>query len=172
MASKRLSSCMHLINTCGSGCPKYVLHDIYYLSGYILEGFVVYCIYKIYGWDECTPIDDWKGMDSKALNNFFASTHLCFHRQEQKTQKYSIEGHRFQEYVHILHRRPEFSSLSFFSSRELNSNIKNLVDNWEPEIRYSYKSVSLSVENLKSLLTFCSRAQGVIINEIGYEELD
>lgn len=168
MASKRLSSCKHLIGT--SNCPpKYVLHDIYYLSGYILEGFCIYCIYKLYGWDENTAIDDYQGMTPQELNNFFSRTHLRFSNVKRSGQIYSIQGHNFQHYVDLLKYRPEFQTLPFFSTIDLDNDIKNLVDKWKPEVRYSYDSISLSVNNLNSMLEFCSNVQRVIINEIGYD---
>ena len=169
MASKRLSSCKHIIKECSTDPPKHVLHDIYYLSGYILEGFCVYSIYKLYGWDENTAIDDYKGMNPRELNDFFYKTHLRFNNEKKNGQLYSIQGHNFQHYVNLLKHRPEFRTLPFFSTRDLDSNIKYLVDKWKPEIRYSYEDISLSVNNLNLMLSFCSKVQSVIINQIGYD---
>lgn len=168
MARKRLSSCKHLLKLCStSDTPLYTLHDIYYLSGYILEGFIIYSIYKLYGWDELTPINDGRqgdNMTQKDIRDFFNKTNLGYYFNEGK---YHISGHNFQHYVELLRNRPEFNSLPFFTSRKLRPEIEYLVDNWKPELRYSYGTVSLSIENLNSLLDFCDDVKTSIMNEVG-----
>lgn len=165
MACNHLSSCKHMLKLCSiSNPPQYTLHDIYYLSGYILEGFIIYCIYKLYGWNEDTPINGYKGMAPNEITDFFKKTELEFYH---KNGKYSISGHNFQHNVELLRNRPEFISLPFFTNRELRPETQNLVKDWKPELRYSYGIVSLSIENLNSLLDFCDKVKKVIIKEVG-----
>ena len=165
MASKRLSSCSHMLELYKTDATrKEVLHDIYYLSGYILEGFVIYSIYKTYRWDEDLPIDD------KESEEELRNIHLSFYKNGKSWQTYFIQGHNFQSYVEVIRKHPDFHDLPFFSSaRRLDKDTDNLINKWNPEIRYMFDSIPLSIDKLEKLLDFCSIVKQYIIKRVGVD---
>ena len=108
-AEKHLKGCASLLLSYKSN-PKYDKHvwlELYYLSGYIIEGIVVYSAYKLNNWRQNDDIQ------RKFNESFSRRTNLDFYYvrshiqngtekippffQKRPPGALSVQGHRFQE---------------------------------------------------------------------------
>jgi hypothetical protein len=144
---------------------------LYYLSGYIVEGIVVYSAYKLNGWppnddiEKCynlaftqqTNLDYYYSRIIKDKENERASTIHFF--QNRPLGKMSVQGHKFQHIVdNILKPDPSFEYTPYIGNGEIDPDVKNLIDNWKPEIRYRYDNGTmpqLSQDVIRRLITTC-----------------
>lgn len=77
-ARKHLKSCRQILEGLKENTDNKAAYlDIWYLSGYIIEGFTVYSAYKINNWN---PPSSEKDIKKKYDRNFSKKTHLDFHR--------------------------------------------------------------------------------------------
>lgn len=140
---------------------KYTLLELYYLSGYILEGAVVYLAYKMGNWPEQDDIRDICNV------SFTAATGLDFfkngNRKGHKTlgNSFSIQSHSFQPIVkNILKPNSAFDLIPYIgTSAPIDSDVEILIDNWNPRLRYTYEDAKIPVElnedSLRRLLYIC-----------------
>lgn len=150
-AEKHLKGCVSLLSSYKSDSEneKHVWLELYYLSGYILEGITVYSAYKLNGWDPSEDI-------AKRYNlEFTKRTNLDFY-QNRKSTKYIIpsyyqerpegamcvERHRFQDIVkNLLNINPAVDKVPYFGiGVAIEEDIKDLIDRWRPNVRYYYHS--------------------------------
>lgn len=166
MAEQHLKACKEMLKSCSDETPFYVYHDIYYLCGYILEGFVIYSIFKLYNYEVTQQIDEsWKD------KVFTRQTNLQYYRDKHSYSRYYISGHKFQEYVNLLHCQSIFKDIEFFGPTEISdSDVQKLVDGWNPKIRYDFSSLSYcTYDSVKKLLDFCHKAYRRIYNQLEEE---
>ena len=162
-----LSKCSDLPNEKSKG----VCHELYYLSGYIVECFCVYSIYKLHGWeDENVPINDTKSFE---YEDFEDKNQVSFFGNQSKAIP-RLNAHLYSGYVDILRKRPEFKGIPYFStSSHFNSpEIYALINSWDPQIRYNYDENDstlkyVNIKNLKDILDWCELVREHIINNIG-----
>lgn len=140
---------------------KYTLLELYYLSGYILEGAVVFLAYKMGNW---TEKDDIKDVCNVA---FTATTSLDFYRNgNRKTHKklgnkYFIQSHAFQPIVkNLLRPNSAFDAIPYIGvSCPIDPDVESLIDNWNPRFRYVYEDTQvpseLNEDSLRRLLNTC-----------------
>jgi len=173
-AEKHLNGCTQLLRSYqqGTGFDKQVWLELYYLSGYIIEGIVVYSAYKLNNWP---PTDDIK----KKYNEAFSKrTNLDFYYarsykdangvetipvffQNRPIGALSVQGHRFQEIVKtLLKPDPSFNDVPYIGNGHIDSDVELLIDGWRPEVRYHYPSMRsklpvLSQNVIERLLTTC-----------------
>lgn len=146
-AEKHLNGCCSLLSSYKSGQKDdmHVWLELYYLSGYIIEGIVVYSAYKLFNWP---PNEDIK----KRYNvKFSQQTNLDYYYerkfkgnvpvpnffQNRPHGALSVQGHKFQEIVKVLLRPdPSFQDTPYIGNGQIDSDIEGLIDDWKPEIRY------------------------------------
>ena len=174
-ALKHLKGCEAFLKTYveDNRNDKFAFLELYYLSGYILEGISVYSSYKLYGW----PINE----DIKARYNipFTTRTGLDYYYDRKVNrvsvfssrnyQSLSIQGHHFQPIVkNLLRIDPSFNDVPYFGSGEIDLDVEFLIDKWEPGIRYCYEGLqgsypTLSLDLLSRLINTCNT---IYINHI------
>lgn len=175
-ARKHLKSCQQLLEGLKENTDnKEAYLDIWYLSGYIIEGFTVYSAYKINGWNPKSD-DGVKDIKLKYDKPFSYKTHLDFHRcrlyKNTNTPvfppgliKCSVQGHDYKSIIDkLLIKEPIFKDFPIMGTAAVDNDVKVLVDNWKPDIRYWYKEEQMKEKNipvltpdlLKRLLEMCN----------------
>lgn len=158
-AYRHLSSCLSILDQIKEGPPKFetnVLLELWYLSGYVLEGITVFLIYKNDDWDEQDDI--------KAIYNsvFSCKTKVDFYetriikkgqlfKQDKNTpcksaepqklkNKYNIHSHSFQKIIKDKFRvDSRYDILPYFGNGiPIEADVEYLIDNWDPTVRYAY----------------------------------
>lgn len=175
-AKKHLKGCESLLLSYNSGQihDKHVWLELYYLSGYIVEGITVYSAYKLNNW----PVND----DIQRCYNlaFSVQTNLDFYynriikneneiddtirffQNRPPENKMSVQGHRFQEIVkNLLKENPSFDDTPYIGNGQIDPDVEKLIDEWRPEIRYIYDNGTipppdLSQDVVKRLINTCS----------------
>lgn len=144
-AQKHIKSCQQILNGLSNDKEenKEAYLDIWYLSGYILEGLTVYSVYKTYNWNP-----PHKDIQTKYDMCFSKRTHLDFYRQrtlhgENVFQKesikiiYSVQGHDFQSIIlNLLRNVPTFKDFPILGGGDVDSDVELLVKKWKPNVRY------------------------------------
>lgn len=173
-ADKHRKACASLLLSYkpGQKYDKHVWLDLYYLSGYIIEGVVVYSAYKLNNW---RPSDDIK---TKYNLKFSQRTNLDFYYNRNRfhdnvdnhTRSFfqnrphgalSVQGHRFQEIAKTLLRpNPSFSGIPYLGDGIIDHDVEKLIEKWRPEIRYLYARKrsslpALSQDIIARLLNTC-----------------
>lgn len=174
-AEKHLKGCTSLLLSyqAGQKHDKHVWLELYYLSGYIIEGIVVYSAYKLNNWK---PNDDIKTRYNLA---FSQRTNLDFYYVRSKkvngTEKIpqffqnrpvgalSVQGHRFQEIAkNLLRTDPSFNDVPYIGDGEIDSDVEQLIEDWKPEVRYIHAntmstSLILSQDLITRLINTCNK---------------
>lgn len=163
-AKKHLDGCYSLFRNYQPNplTDGYVWLEIFYLSGYIIEGITVYSAYKLNGWP--------RNVDIKKPNLAFTQrTGLDFYYKRDNNDPYyqtrnymdlSVQGHRYKEIVErLLKPNPSFYGIPYFGDGEIDINIKSLFDKWCPEVRYTYneKQFDLNQTIVNKLIITCSQ---------------
>ena len=104
-AEKHLKGCSSLLQsyTPDIKYDKHVWLELYYLSGYIIEGITVYSAYKLYNWQQTSDIQ------SNCDIAFTTRTGLDFYYDrkirnvsvfpDRSYRSLSVQGHHFQDIV-------------------------------------------------------------------------
>lgn len=162
-ARKHLKSCWQLLEGLKENADnKEAYLDIWYLSGYIIEGFTVYSAYKINGWNPKSN-DGVKDIKSKYDKPFSYKTRLDFHRCRLYPNtnipvfppgliKCSVQGHDYKSIIDkLLIKEPIFKDFPIMGLAAVDSDVRVLVDNWRPDIRYWYKEEQMKGNNIPAL---------------------
>lgn len=172
-AEKHLRGCMQLLTfQQGTMHDCQVWLELYYLSGYIIEGIVVYSAYKLNNWIPSADIQydcnlsfsqrtnlDFYYKRSKIING--VETIDSFF-QNRPTGALSVQGHRFQEIAKtLLKPDPSFKGVPYIGDGIIDTDVEQLIDGWRPEVRYHYHGMPkrcpfLNHDVIKRLLTTCS----------------
>lgn len=144
-AEKHLKGCSSLLYSYkpDSIHDLHVWLELYYLSGYIIEGITIYSAYKLNGWPKD---DDIQRCCHESFTNF---TGLDFYYNRtgengnifkgRSVHSLSVQGHHFQDIVkNLLRIDPSFNDVPYIGMGEVDPDIEFLIDNWRPEIRYRY----------------------------------
>jgi len=178
-AKKHLNGCKALYDSYN---PKKTIEDdalleLYYLSGYILEGVVVYAAYKHYEWEEDDDI-------RRCCNEKFTEeTGLDFYGNGQRYDnngnpvkfsryvEYNVQHHNFQKIVKGL-LYPEHLGVPYLDDTvEIDEDVKTLIDMWQTQDRYRYKKqyicqnhlhIDLNEDLVGCLIDTCEK----IVNDI------
>lgn len=175
-AEKHLLGCNQLFSSYlrRNRQDSHVWHELYYLSGYILEGIVVYSAYKDNGWDPAVDIKHDYNLDftQRTKLDFFYNRKIpqdkisndYFQNRQSCDVALSVQGHRFQEIVkNLLKISPSFNDVPYIGNGEIDQDVENLIDKWGPEIRYHYLKyrnyrycgVNLDQDIISRLLSTC-----------------
>lgn len=140
-AYKHLYSCEKLLDAYLSDTKNVsntdlsVLLELYYLTGYIMEGFTVYLVYKKGGW---VPNVDIQHSPDPA---FTARTHVDFYPNRITPKpRYSIKSHDFQSIIkNLCNNDPAYDILPYFGNViPVDSDVRDLLDKWKPGVRYCH----------------------------------
>ena len=159
--------------------------EIFYISGYILEGLTVYSAYKLNGWPSGIAIDDLGYYDP----GFVQRTNLDFFHYRVFTRsdgtRYSVthrglkvQSHGFQQIaMQLLANQGPFvndNSTPYYGNGPLDSDVRLLIDLWKPEVRYYYRGHSgiaalptLNKELISRLVDTCSLVFSQTISRVG-----
>lgn len=161
-----------------------LLLDIYYLTGYMVEGCVVYSAYNLGGFP---PGKHVKNYD----RNFTLSTKIDFYYTRPNDPKYinpqeyserralngvlAVQSHGFQEIV-SKYLDKELHDNGYYipyleSSTQINPNVKYLLDMWCPDVRYKTATTPSKFFVQRNLITYASiqnlvNTCGNIINSV------
>lgn len=174
-AKKHLIGCQKLFQyyQLGPMSDYYVWLELYYLSGYIVEGIVVYSAYKLNGWNlnddiqyDCnlafsqrTNLDFYYKRQSKIVNGIETVDPFF---QNRPPGALSVQGHNFQEIVKtLLKPNPSFDNVPYIGNKGIiDADIELLIDEWKPGVRYlrnlSSRMPALNQDVINRLLTTCS----------------
>lgn len=147
-AKKHLNGCHSLFQSYPSGSVHdiHVWMELYYLSGYIIEGITVYAAYKLYNWP--IEVDIIKERDE----SFTQRTKLDFWFDRKKSDgtsvfenrihdpsALSVQKHRFQNIVkNLLKSNPATNNVPYIGNGNIDQDVELLIENWRPDIRYKY----------------------------------
>lgn len=157
---------------------KLAAHEIYYLSGYIIEGFLIYIIYRNAGWPEDDPI-------TKTICHCEGQMITYQTGKGDDPNVKPISSHRYQGYIDIVRKIPWVKRLQLPYISSENDNEKKdflfLIDKWCPKIRYRYPEEIYShiekkiqyedtlkkatIENLTELLEYCDNIYNDIVKQ-------
>lgn len=142
---KHLSSCraaMRGLESSSEAEINSLLLDVWYVSGYILEGITIYLTYKQGGWTESDDIE-------KKFNRVFTSTcGVDYFRNRKMPEgmpplegtRYWIQSHRFNFLIDsVLRPQPTtYSNVPYIGDGYIDDDVKEIIKKWGTFIRYSY----------------------------------
>lgn len=148
-AEKHLKSCDNFLTSYQSGrsCDFDVFLDIFYISGYVLEGLTIYSAYKINGWPTATQINDLSFYDP----SFVQRTNLDFFNFRKfpnasggistvVNRGLKVQGHNFQQIaMALLMNQGPFANdntTPYFGMGHIDPDVLLLINLWKPEVRY------------------------------------
>ena len=174
-ARQHLTVCRRLIDSYpewGKACNKHdqskIFHEIYYITGYIIEGFVNYAIFCDPNWDENSNVRE-ISRDSE----FSRKTHLLY--SGNNPNGYILAAHNFQKNIQILHDRGNVVGIPYLSTdtpldndSNKDSRLKRIISKWEPSVRYKKVGdpIELSFEDIRDLIYLCKRISDEIRNKL------
>ncbi|MBQ0087997.1 MAG: hypothetical protein KBT27_01520 [Prevotellaceae bacterium] len=147
-AEKHLNGCVALLSSyqANNRFDSQVWLELYYLSGYIVEGITIYSAYKLNNWN---PNDDIK---YRYNLTFTQRTNLDFYYKRNGAPPYyqnrpsgalSVQGHKFQDIVkNLLKPNPSFNNVPYLGLGQIDKDVESLIDNWSPNIRYMHKIIN------------------------------
>lgn len=172
-AEKHLKGCVSLLLSYkpNQKYDKHVWLDLYYLSGYIIEGVVVYSAYKLNNWKLSDDIKKKYDLEfSRRTNLDFFYNRTFQNNVDESTRSFfqnrsigalSVQGHRFQEIAKTLLRpNPSFCGIPYLGDGIIDHDVEKLIEKWRPEIRYLYARKrnslpALSQDVIARLLNTC-----------------
>ena len=145
-AEKHLKGCKSLMASYqpGQSSDYHVWLELYYMSGYILEGLTVYSAYKLYNWP---PNED---IQRRYNIQFTQNTGIDFYYIRKKSSgeeifpgrtrnSLSVQGHHFQDIIkNTLRMNPSFNDIPYIGNGDIDPDVEILIDRWLPEVRYYY----------------------------------
>ena len=150
-AYKHLRGCTSLLLAYepGKKDDNHVWLELYYLSGYIIEGITIYSAYKLNGWDPIKDIQkmyDLEFTKRTKLDFYVKRTYIKngkekipLYFQNRPAGSFSVQQHKFQEIVkNMLRTDPSFNNIPYLGCSDIDSDVEELIDKWEPGIRYCY----------------------------------
>ncbi|MDE5887332.1 MAG: hypothetical protein K2H46_07085 [Muribaculaceae bacterium] len=167
-AEKHLKGCMSLLSSYSEGQPfdAHVWLELYYVSGYILEGLTVYSAYKLYNWPQKEDIQ------LRYNREFTKNTGIDFYYNRKISENeifpgrtknsLSVQGHRFQPIVkQLLNPDPSFNDIPYLGDGTIDADVESLIEHWSPKVRYYYHGQqfqypSLNYDLIKRLITTCN----------------
>ncbi len=169
-ADKHLKSCQSFLTACQPNVSKdfEMFYDLYYLTGYIIEGLTIYSAYKLYQWQSCYEIDDLSFYDPA----FIQRANLDFYQYRwingsKICPRMKVKGHNFQQIASTLLRNQgpfaNDNTTPYFANGPISPDVLQLIDKWRPETRYLHRTHSnlssypvLTQDLLRDLVDTCN----------------
>lgn len=177
-AERHLKSCQAVLDSYKSnaGSDFEVFLDVFYITGYILEGLTIYSVYKLYDWPSNVNIDDTSFDDGdfvKRTNlHFYSERHFKDSEGNPQTVKYPlgglrVNGHCYQQIAHsLLANQGPFvndNSTPYYGKGPIDMDVRLLIEKWKPEVRYYHKDhrdvsylPTLNLDLIKRLVGTCT----------------
>lgn len=186
-AEKHLKSCKAFLSSYqpNKNNDFEVFMELFYITGYVLEGLTVYSAYKIYGWPSNVAIDDLNYYDPR----FIRRTNLDFFhyrtivnsdgsRSNRIHRGLKVRSHGFQQItMQLLANQGPFVNdnlTPYYGNGPLDSNVRLLINLWSPEVRYYHRShigvsvlPTLNKELITKLIDTCSLIFSQTISRVG-----
>ena len=156
-ARKHLFACQGLLDSYNNqGSINDVWLELYYLSGYIIEAIVVYSVYKLYGWKREEDIQtcyNWEFTRNTKLDFFYSRTakiggsRIVIVPDDIKNMRgrLCVQGHDFQSIVkNLLESHPSMTDVPYIGDRNIDEDVRQLIDYWRPDVRYTYDCANYS----------------------------
>lgn len=174
-ARKHLLGCESLLNsyTPGKTTDLHVWLELYYLSGYILEGIIVYSAYKLNNWKPEKDIQTWYDIP------FTNRTNLDFYvtRIDKKTNEkvfrnrsleaLSVQQHKFNAIVErLLKTNSSFKGVPYLGDGEIDDDVKKLITDWKPDVRYNYNAKNLPSLNKDIIARLIKTCKNIYLKHI------
>ncbi len=172
VAKKHLDACLSIMTQYDNDeIPENVLREIHYLSGYIIEGVCVYAIYKHYEWDDNKDIKEYDP-------DFTRETGLDYYKDGLRRNisnqviftgaQYFVTSHGFNRYVELLDVPFQGTNIPYIdASAEIDDVVCDMIDNWQPDLRYRYGSLNKHTkEEVRMLVSTCERIYNQVIRTI------
>ncbi len=149
-AERHLKGCTGLLSSYvhGQDCDEHVWLELYYISGYVIEGLAVYSAYKLNNWPINEDIEYRynKSFTQKTKLDYYynrtVGNNAVFPNRDNQSLRLSVQGHHFQDIVkNLLRENPSFENIPYFGGGHIDSDVEKLIDDWSPKIRY-YHNVS------------------------------
>jgi hypothetical protein len=181
-ASKHLKTCLSIIEAMDrlslsgntalitNSSKRPALHNIFYLSGYVLESISTYSLYKHYCWQTNRSV--------KIFDRTFSSiSNFSFYRNHN--YPYFAQGHNFQRNQFEVLKIPfNNSGIAFLdSSVNVTNDTEALFLNWKAEIRYhdfnySYRTrtgsnIMITEQNIRDFLATTQKIYSDLLNIVG-----
>lgn len=193
-AEKHLKSCRAFLDSYKSDANSdfEVFLELFYITGYVMEGLTIYSTYKIYGWPPNIGIDDINYYDPafvRRTNLDFFHFRFCdsngqvVNGVDGRPRKFSnhglkVQSHGFQQIaMQLLVNQGPFvndNSTPYYGNGPLDSDVRLLIDLWKPEVRYYYRNHSslstlptLNKELITRLIDTCSIVFSQTISRVG-----
>lgn len=174
-AEKHLKGCQSLIDSYQPGnlSDLHVWLEIYYMSGYILEGITVYSAYKLFHWPANEDIERRYNIPftmSSGIDYYYKRTvsgNEIF--PGRTTNSLSVQGHRFQDIIkNRLKPSPQFNDIPYLGDGHIDSDIEHLIDNWSPKVRYYYigQSTPIPILNQDIIARLINTCYTIFVNHI------
>ena len=153
-ALRHLATCnniLTLLNSMNEDDDDYqpLLFDAYYLSGYVVEGICVFCLYKWFKFDK-------KRFIERGDKSFTNKTGVQFYKDKDKL---SVQSHDFKSYIKPLINdedfqvnNPDFPYLVKQSINEKENEVIDLINKWNTSIRYKTNKnyqVKIDIDKIK-----------------------
>lgn len=186
-AEKHLIACENFLMSYQSGKSSDfdVFLDIFYISGYVLEGLTIYSAYKINGWPAGTQINDLSFYDSA----FFQRTNLDFFNFRSfqdahgrwstvKNRGLKVQGHNFQEIANalLINQGPfaNDNTTPYFGRGNIDPDVLLMINLWNPEVRYYHvrhqdisRLPTINYDRLSRLVKTCKLIFLQTISKVG-----
>ncbi len=125
---------------------KYLLLNLYYLSGYIIECIVKYAIYDLVGYDKK---EDVKKLNEKGLNY---NTHIKYHK--------------FEKYTEHLRRNISGSIPLIYIKKNIDNQVIQLYKEWDADVRYSYDLRNKDEQHYIQFYEYSVEIYKIILNNV------
>lgn len=149
------------------------IHNLFYLSGYVLESISTYALYKHFGWNPNQSIRNYNSAFVQRSNFSFKMNH------NGSGNSYHLEYHGFQSnQFEVLKTQLNNSGIPIIdSSVNVDTEMQILFNLWKPEIRYhepnkTYPSffnsqISLDETKILKFVALTNNIYNTIIQTVG-----
>ena len=149
------------------------IHNLFYLSGYVLESISTYAVYKHFGWNPNHSVRCYNAAFVQRSNFSFKMNH------NGAENSYYLEYHRFQSnQFEVLKTQLNNSGIPIIDSSVIvDTEMQILFNLWNPEIRYhepnkSYPSffnsqISLDESKILNFVALANNIYNTIIQTVG-----
>jgi hypothetical protein len=151
-AKRHLETCQFMLGNLGTlknkPSERYILINIYYLGGYVIECIVKYAIYALAGYS--------RDRDIKELNR---AEHGLSYEED-------ITHHNFRSLIDKhLSKTIKVKETSLLQDRK--NDVTKLCHEWGPEVRYTYKGKNIDKKLINEFIEKVDEAHAVIKSAVG-----
>ena len=127
---------------------NYILRDIYYLCGYIIEGVVNYCIYKNINTYRQNPNGDVNNLNENISS---INSRVSFFGRRNNPRLYIISSHQYAKNIEVLKHMfsQRFNRIPIINQRRNSQDkISVMFYDWNVNMRYQTDNTNFTTTNL------------------------